>query len=332
MQGRWLLGGALIAGLAGCGLGLSGLGADGEIADAGSRSDGAATAPSGAPADAGATNDTAPAAVEAAPPLPCTATLPAGWSLALYETGRASCPADTSGSHDAVAGGDAGPGACTCSCEMGGPVSCETGTLQMASGAATATCGGPTTSVIVNSEFCAPLPKAVAMPAYLAVPTLPPSGSCTATVATNPADLTKDDVRWCDVSDGGAEGICAGSAPVGFAACIVHAGTTSCPDGSAFAARTLVSDDVTLSCSACSSCTLTGTCGSATVAFFSDDDCNNAVIGLTADGTCSPTDVASLSVSSVLYNATVADAGSCVGGGTSATVAPTGATATVCCR
>jgi hypothetical protein len=332
MQDRWFLGGALAMGLVGCGLGLSGLGADGELADAGARSDASAAPEAGVQADAGAATDSAPTAPEAAPPLPCTATVPAGWSLALFETGRAACPADGSASHDAVAGGDAGPGACTCSCKMGGPVSCETGTLQLASGAATAACGGPATSVAVSSEFCATLPEAVAMPAYMAVPALPPSGSCSATVATNPADLTKDDVRWCDVPSGGAESVCTGAAPAGFSACIVHTGDTACPDGSAFGTRTLVSDDVALSCSPCSTCTLTGTCGSATVAFFSDGNCNNAVIGLTADGTCSPTDVANVSAGSVLYNATVADAGSCVGGGTSATVAPTGTTTTVCCR
>ncbi len=153
-----------------------------------------------------------------------------------------------------------------------------------------------------------------------------------ASVTTSPADLTRDEVRWCDVPTAGTDEACAGAAPAGFSACIVHAGETTCPDGSAFATRTVASDDVTLSCSPCSICNLTGTCASATVAFFADGNCNSAVIGLNADGTCSPTDVANVSVSSVLYNATVADAGSCVGGGTSATVAPTGTTTTVCCR
>jgi len=211
-------------------------------------------------------------------------------------------------------------------------VSCETGTLRLASGAATAGCGGATTAVAVNAEFCASLPKAAPMPAYMAVPTLPPSAACTATAATNPADLTKAEVRWCDVAASGADDVCTGVAPPGFSACIVHAGDTPCPGGNVFTTRTVVSDDVTLSCAPCSTCTLTGTCGSATVAFFADGNCNSAVIGLNADGTCSPTGVANISVGSVLYDATVADAGGCVGGGTSATITATGTTATVCCR
>ncbi len=330
MQGRWLLGGALAAGLVGCGLGLSGLGADGQTAGDGGHGDAAAALDAREQPDASSASESA--AAEAAPSPPCTTALAAGWSLAFYETGRASCPAGSSGSHDAVAGGDAGAGACSCSCKVGGPVSCETGTLQLASGGATAGCGGAKTSVAVSAEFCAPLPTAVQMPAYMAVPTLPPSGACTATVATNPSDLTKDDVRWCDVPASGADDVCTGAAPPGFSVCIVHAGDAPCPGGNGFTIRTVVSDDVTLSCSPCSTCTLTGTCGSATVAFFADGNCNSAVIGLNADGTCSPTDVANVSVASVLYNATVADAGGCLGGGTSAALAPTGTTTTVCCR
>jgi hypothetical protein len=330
MQARWLLGGALAAGLGGCTLGLSGLGAGGEIADAGSRSDVTSIREAGNIFDAGATVDSAPGPVEAAPA--CTSTWPTGWTFALYETGDAACPAGSPASHDGVAGGDAGAGACTCSCTTDGPVSCETGMLQIAGGSATSACGGPTTSVAVDSEFCAKLPASLAMPAYMAVPTIPPSGPCSATVATNAAQLTKDDVRWCDVPDGGAESVCTGTAPSGFSACIVHPGAATCPEGSPFTTRAVVSDDVTLSCSPCSTCTRTGSCGSATVAFFTDTDCNNAVIGINADGTCSPTEVANATVGSVLYNASVADAGGCVGGGTSATVSPTGTTTTVCCR
>jgi hypothetical protein len=325
------VGGALAAGLAGCSLGLSGLDLDGEIVDAGTRSDVASIPEAGNVLDAGATVDSVRGPVEAAPPVACTSTVPTGWSVALYETGDAACPADSPGSHDAVSGGDAGAGACTCSCTTGGPVSCQTGLLQIAGGTGSSACGGPTMSVAVDAEFCAPLPKPVAMPAYMAVPTIPPSGPCMASVATDLADLTKNDVRWCDVPDGGAESVCAGSAPVGFSACIVHAGAVSCPAGP-FVPRALVSDDVILSCSPCSSCAITGSCGSATVAFFTDMGCNDAVIGMNADGTCSPTEVANVSVGSVLYNASIADAGGCVGGGTSATVSPTGTTTTVCCR
>jgi hypothetical protein len=336
MQERWLLGGAVAAGLAGlvgCGIGISGLGPGGELADAGALRDGSATQEGGTSLDAGgAPIDASHDAMRDAPTIPCTASLPAGWSPALFENARAACPAGSPDHHDGVSGGSAGANACTCSCAVGGPVTCETGTLEMATGTAAAACNGGSMSVAVDSEFCAPLPKTIPMPAYMAVPTIPPSGSCTASAVTDSAQLSKDAVRWCDVPAAGAENVCAGGAPQGFEACVAHAGSVACPAGSPFAARRLVSDDVTLSCSACSSCELTGRCGSATVAFFSDGNCNSAVIGLNADGRCNPTAVASTMVGSVLYNSSIVDAGGCVGGGTSATIAPSGSMTTLCCR
>lgn len=324
-----------MAGLTGCGLGLTGLGSvEGDFADAGpARSEAGVTQEASALPDSGgtmvgATHD----AGRDAPPVACTASLPTGWSPALFEHARTACPAGGNGSHDGVAGGSAGAGACSCSCTVGGPVGCETGTLQMASGNAASACTGASTSVAVSREFCAPLPTAMPMPAYMAVPTIPPSAACTALVVTDGAQLSKDAVRWCDLSGSGAESVCAGSAPTGFAACIVHTGSVSCPASSGFATRTLVSDDVALSCAPCSSCELTGKCGSATVAFFSDGNCNSAIIGINADGTCGPTGVANAMAGSVLYNAGVVSAGGCVGGGTSASVTPTGSTTTVCCR
>lgn len=333
MQGRWLLGCGLVAGLAGCGLGLTGLDFVGDKTDAGVADD---ASPGGGRMETGVDSgavqiDSAQPPREAAPAPPCTDGIPQGWSLAL-SGGDGGCPAGSTATHDGVSAGEAGDGACTCSCMVSGPVTCETGTLQIAQGTAAAACAGPTTSVAVDSEFCAPLAAAMNLPPYVAVPTLPPSGTCLSTVATDATKLAKNDVHWCEAPDGGAEAICAGSAPAGFTACITHAGAVACPTGSAFTTRTVVSDDVSLSCSACSTCALTSTCGQATVAFFADGNCNEAIIGVNADGTCSPTVVTQSKVGSVLYNASVTSAGGCAASGSTPTVSPTGTTTTLCCR
>jgi hypothetical protein len=333
MQGRWLLGWGLVAGLAGCGLGLTGLDFEHESTDAGAARDASPGGKTGTDLDAGgAAPDSASAEQEAAPQAPCTDGIPQGWSLAIYGTGTTACPGGSAATHDGVAGGDAGAGACTCSCNVNGPVTCETGTLQIAAGSSSTSCNGSPMSVSVDSDFCAPLPAARTLTEYVAVAALPPSGTCSSSLTTDATKLAKNDVRWCDVADAGAEAICSGSAPTGFTSCIAHAGAVACPSGSAFDTRAIVSDDVSLSCSACSTCELTGTCGAATVAFFSDGNCNNAIIAVNADGKCNLTASPNVPFSSVLYNGALLDAGSCVASGSTPTVSPTGTTTTLCCR
>jgi hypothetical protein len=334
MQGRWLLGCGLVAGLAGCGLGLTGLDLEHENADAdaGAARDASPGGKTGTDLDAGVAVDSAPVEHEAAPQAPCTDGIPPGWSLALYATGGTACPGSNTATHDGVAGGDAGAGACACSCSVNGPVTCETGTLQIAAGSSSASCNGSPTSVSVDSDFCAPLPAAQMLNEYVAVAALPPSGTCSSAVVTDATKLAKSDVHWCDVADASAEAVCAGSAPPGFVSCIAHAGAVACPSGGAFATRTVASDDVSLSCSACSTCQLTGTCGAATVAFFSDGNCNNAIIAVNADGKCNLTASPNIPFSSVLYNGALLDAGSCAASGSTPTVSPTGTTTTLCCR
>ncbi len=316
-------------GAGGCGLGVSGLGPD-VHADAGSGWDAGLEAHAASLPEAGEATEAAPpsdAPAEAA--TPCSESPPPGWSAAYYEPLRGACPSGTT-SHDVVTGGDAGAGACTCACSVTSAVGCETGTLQLAGGTAS-TCGGATTSVGVASEFCAPLSATMTMPAYMAVAALPPSGTCSATATAHPGTVAEDDVRWCEVGDAGEPaGACGAAAPSGFSACIAHPGDVACPGAGPFTARVVVADDFSLTCSACS-CAVTGSCGRATVAFFSDQSCNDSIIGLDADGTCDPTEVANASVGSILYNASVTQAGSCTAGGSTPVVAPSGTTTTLCC-
>jgi hypothetical protein len=333
MQGRWLLGVGLVAGLAGCGLGVSGFDFDHPKPDAGADLDTGTRSEAGLGLDSGGlAADSAPVTVESGPPPSCTSMIPSGWSLTVYETTQATCPAGATASHDGVAGGDAGAGACSCACAASGAVSCTTGTLQLTGGTASTTCGGATTSVAVDAEFCAPLTTAMPLSAYMSAAPLTPSGACTSTLSSDPTKLTKNAVRWCDVAGTGAEAACGGTAPTGFSACIAHAGAVACPAGSDFTARTVVSDDVELSCAACSSCAPGGSCGGGLVSFFSDGNCNDSIIAIDADGKCNLTGVATASVGSVLYDANVASTGSCQPGSSAAGVTPTGSSTTLCCR
>lgn len=335
MQSRWFLGVALGSGLAGCGLGLSGLGALGAAADAGAASVAVVAGDAGAGLDAPgeARDGGGDRAIDDARAPTCAEEVPVGWWLTLYATTRASCPTLSAASHDAVAGGEAGAGACSCTCEVSGGVTCETGSLMLATGATAAACATAGAQVAVSSELCAALPQPTPMPAYLAVAALPPTGACASTGAADPTVIARHEVRLCDVDGPAAASVCEGAPPPGFATCIAHAGAESCPSDGAFLARTLVSDDVTLTCSPCSACAVTGTCAAPTVAFFTGAACGSAVIAVAADGTCSATDVESVAVGSVVYNATLLDGGSgCAPGAATASLSPAGALTTLCCR
>ncbi len=346
MQLRWLVGvGLSLAPVAavGCGLARTGLGAD-LADDAGGRADASGAPPTAPDAEATADGggpplaedasrppaDSAAADASAAAPPACTDAIPPGWAVALLAPGRAPCPAGSLASHDAVAGADAGVGACTCGCTLAGPVTCETGTLALALGASPVTCATAGLQAAIQGELCAALPKALAMPAAMAVAPLPATGTCSATASTDPTQIRREEVRFCDLGGAMAESACNGTVPSGFAACLAQPGARACPPGR-FVRRRVLSDDVSLTCTACG-CTVTGTCRGATAAFFSDTGCNNGIIALSADGQCGPTDVQGTVAASVLYNATPSDVGTCIPSSASAVLSPSGDVTTLCCQ
>ncbi len=332
--------GALALGVAGCGLSKDGL----DRADATIPDDAAAGEPPPPDDGGGVRADDAPSAEAAAmdatengpspddagPAGPCVAAVPAGWTIVAYEGARASCPAGFGGAHDEYSGGTTTPAACPCTCQITTAPDCTTGTESTSFGVAGATCPAAGASFPVKGATCTPLPQPGSLAQnFAAEPVAFSGGACSGAAAGVSAGVTKQGVRYCDVSSANAESVCEGTAPAGFAACVVSPGDVACPAGSPFGKKTLVADDEVLACSACKTCTVTGTCASATVTFYSDPQCTQAVAELPADGGCVPSNASGKMVAAVEY-AAEADA-SCAASGSVASVSPEGPR-TLCCR
>jgi hypothetical protein len=318
---RWPLVIAPLAVLS-CGLELDGLG-PGTASEAGT----------GTTGDAGAASDARDGGqgtgAEAATGT-CVASIPAGWSLVLFEPSRDPCPAGLT-SNDLVDDPQATASACTCPCSITAQPSCTSGTLQGGFGNASgaAACATKVPPLSISGSGCTQLQPGGPAPTSIAIEPLPASGgTCTASAVGNTTQVTSSQVRTCDVAGAGAEVVCEGSPPAGFSVCIAAAGDMACPSGSIFANRTVVAASETLVCTACSSCTVTGTCSSPLVTYYSDYLCLNAVATFPADGACTQPNWSG-NLAGVEYHATVQ--ASCAGAGSAATfqaISPQ----TVCCR
>jgi hypothetical protein len=153
-------------------------------------------------------------------------------------------------------------------------------------------------------------------------------GACSAAAVGDTTKVTSSQVRTCDVTGPGAESVCEGAPPAGFAACIAAPGEVACPSGSPFASRTLLAAAETLVCTACTGCAVSGTCASPLVTYYSDYLCNSPVGTFPADGTCTQPSWSG-NLAGVEYHATVQ--ASCLGSGSSATFQPI-SPQTLCCR
>ncbi|HEY8090408.1 MAG TPA: hypothetical protein VIF09_21250 [Polyangiaceae bacterium] len=321
----------VLVGATGCGLDMAGLaydfaGAEGGVStDAGS-SDAVASMGEGGSEDGVSTDGPAP---YDAPIGSCVAGVPAGWSLVAYETSRGGCPAGYGPSHDEVAGATAGTGACTCSCNITSSPSCTSGTLLTG----WSTGGGPVcpnvgTSIGINGTGCTQMQGQLA--AGFSAQALPLTGGvCSGSAVGDTTKVSKTEVRTCAVPAANAEALCGGAAPGGFFACIMTAGDAPCPGGP-FTNRSVLADDETLVCTACSSCTVTGTCSGAKMTFFGDSQCTPSGLTLPCDGSCAPTGSQSQGFSAFEYTAQVHAACSATSpaGPTFQPVNPS----TVCCR
>lgn len=259
----------------------------------------------------------------------CVAAIPQGWALVAYETARNACPAGYGAGHDEYTGATAGAGACTCTCQPTG-AKCTSGTIATWWGNGGGACGNAGQSVTVAGSSCEPLGAGGTLAQYYASQAAPfAAGTCTGTPQSNPGQVTKQGVRYCGVPPTGADAVCAGMAPAGFAACIVSAGDVACPAGSPFLKKTLVADDETLACSACTTCTETGSCSNPKITLFADSSCTQKVVQLASDGSCVPTNANNQYVGAAEYSAEVQ--ATCSASGSTPRFSPVGPH-TLCCR
>jgi hypothetical protein len=316
---RWAL---VIAPLAvvSCGLDLDGLGPRAlHPGDAGSGSDGSV-----APDDAG------PGTLLDAATGPCVTSIPAGWSLVILEQARDPCPAALT-PHDLVGDPQAMAGACSCTCTITTQPSCTSGTLQGSFGNASgsAACSTKVLALPISGSGCTQLQPGGQAPTSIAIDALPSTGgACTFSAVGNTTLVATTNVRTCDVAGPGSEGVCAGSPPAGFSACIAAAGEMACPSGSPFASRTVLAASETLVCTACTGCTVNGNCSSPLVTYYSDYLCNNPVATFPADGACTQPNWNG-NLAGVEYHASVQ--ASCAATGSTATF-QAASPQTVCCR
>ena len=316
---------AAFAATAGCGLGLDGLGSglasdagSEPTGDAGSGSDGAVMGSGDAGQGVG---------VEAATGN-CVASIPAGWSLVLFEPSRDPCPAGLT-SNDLVADPQAAASACTCPCSITAQPSCTTGTLHGGFGSGTAACATMVPPLSISGAGCTQLEPGGPAPTSIMIEPLPATGgTCTATALGDTTQVTTSQVRTCGVAGAGAEAVCEGSTPTGFSVCIAAAGDMACPSGSLFANRTVAAASETLVCTACSACTVSGTCSTPLVTYYSDYLCLDAVATFPADGTCTRPSWSG-NLAGVEYQAMVQ--ASCAGSGSTPTF-QAASPQTVCCR
>ena len=266
----------------------------------------------------------------------CARAIPAGWSLVAYEVATAACPAGYGTEHREVSGAQAGPNACGCACTVVQSPSCATGTADgelrqlLLLGAA---CTQSYAPIAVGSTACQPSNGTfIGVPAAAAIaPLALTGGTCTGSPKGNVANVAKSLIRYCDVPVGDMETVCSGAAPTGTSACIVSQGDVACPGTSPFSNRTVVGDDEALVCAGCSSCTVSGTCNSPSLTFYSDVSCTKSIVDVVADGACVTTNAGTERVAAFEYSAEASP--QCVA--TGADPAPSFQTVnphTLCCR
>jgi hypothetical protein len=328
----------LAGALAGCGLDTDGLATDDAGDDSGEPAEASVAADAGAGADGQAAADDGSVVVEGSTDAPgaideaaagCLATVPSGWSIVAYETTAAACPAGYGAAHDERSGATAATGACPCSCQITATPNCTAGTLPTYYGNG-AGCSSQGESIPVNGGVCTALTQAgILAQSFEAPPIALSGGSCSGVPQPDPSQVTAQAVRYCDVPAASAGAVCEGTAPAGFAACIESAGDVACPTGTPFSNRSVVADTEKLSCSACATCLLTGTCSSPEISFYADTQCAQLVVQLPSNGTCVSSGANNRTVVASEYSAQ-ANA-SCQASGSTPSITPLGQH-TLCCR
>jgi hypothetical protein len=267
-------------------------------------------------------------------PSACVAALPAGWSLAAFNTGLDSCP--TGFAEHVVLGPPAiGAGACSCSCSVTQPGACGQGSLAMSTnpGHGNDACTTPWFTATVNGSQCIAVPAAAqdALGNFeaTALAATGQGGTCGGAVQSNPASLSEPPERFCDVPAASADAVCNGTVPTGFSACIIATGQVACPSSTPFVHPFTVEDGATLACGSCSACSVSTSCSNPMVEAFTNATCAApAALTFAVNGTC-VTNPNEETVLSIEYTSTTS--ATCTPGTSSGTSQLTGPR-TICCR
>ncbi len=304
-------------------------------ADSGGGADGGGTPGPDASAslDASSAPDVATGA-DASMGSTCAASLPAGWSLAVFNTATDSCPTGF-GEHITFGTPSVAAGACSCTCSVTGAGSCGDGSLAMLTnpGHGNDACSIAWFTATVNGSQCIPVPAAAqgALGNFQATALAASGGggTCTSAAHANAGSLTEPTQRYCDVPAASADAVCNGSPPTGFSSCIVASGEVACPASTPFAHAFTVEDSAALSCGTCSACSVSTTCANPTLSVFANGTCAApAAVSFAVNGACQANPVEQ-TVLSAQYSATAT--ASCTAGSSTASVQLSGPH-TICCR
>jgi hypothetical protein len=236
--------------------------------------------------------------VEAGPPLPCStdggpcvASLPAGWSpIVVDPSATLGCPSNFMMA-DAITNPMLLPGACTCPCNIATQPSCSIGMESPKYGDNQCGMNWKTLNITTDGQ-CMDLNMGSFTPApYQIWPKLPlTNGTCTAGPATiDMSKATGTAIRQCIAPSACAEDVCNGTAPTGFQACVVHDDDVACPPSTPFKTKLPLAGATNISCDMCSPCSVTATCGNATVNIYTDQNCMNFGTTIAADNGCHST-------------------------------------------
>ena len=260
------------------------------------------------------------------PPGTCVQSVPGGWEVVGFAVDPGSaCPAGFDQTN--LKANPTAPGACDCSCTITSPP-CVTGSSQTYD-SNSSSCGNTGAKLDINGTGCNSLGFSGNLSNYHKAMPLPVGGACAGAAVTDSSKLLVHAATLCAPSNACLEEVCTGTFPGPFGSCIRAPGDVACPAGP-FVNKTLVMADVTLTCSACDSCTVSATCADPKLAFFGDANCTSPVATLAANGTCVPV-TGNGSVSAFKYLVDVQNAGCAASGAKQANLAPVGPV-TVCCR
>ncbi len=259
----------------------------------------------------------------------CTQALPAGWSpVAVPSNPATACSAGFAPS-DLLAQVTASAGACECACNVTKSPACDVGSIQRYI-SSDASCGTAGVLLSVNGSGCT-ANAPISLSAYAkGAPLGPSGGTCAATAVEDKSKVAKTRLRAC-TSAACAENVCQGEVPAGFAACIVKSGDEpTCPTGFA-SKRTVVGQDFTLGCSACT-CDVNGPskCTGATLSYYSDVACTKLVTTGPVNGLCNANQNAGASANHFKYSATLQQ--SCAAAGAKTATPALNQLSTVCCK
>lgn len=301
---RWAIGGVAIAAMgAACALDIP------DVIDGG--------------ADGGVDAD---AAGDALVPPTCDAACgaPNGFAAVLFDpAGNTACPAQTSPTDVVYNPGAAPPSACGCSCSVTTPPSCVPATIAVTyDNTANATCGS-LGSIGNLTGGCDPASYTLGNHAAL-MPLKPAdAGACTSATTTDTKNISVSHGRVCSPTQCSSSS-CSSSGS--FKLCFMATGDAQCPKTQT---AYHVGTSVDLSCTPCTTCTMTtGQCAG-TLSFYSDGLCGTLIETNTLDGVCTAQPQAGHTVASQKYAPSI-DAG-CVPGSSGVGTVSLATPLTVCC-